>query len=65
MPTLVVAKDEASVVEQAQVLTFLKWLFLDLGDHVRVIDSSRDIALEAGCGSCDSIITLRPIRLID
>lgn len=65
MHTLVVPKDEAGVVEQAQVLTLLQWLFLDFGDHVRVADSSGDIALEAGSGSCNSIITLRPIRLIE
>jgi len=63
--TLVVAEDEAGLVEQAQILTLLKWLLLDFSDHVGVVDSSRDIALESGSGGCNSVIALYSIRLLD
>jgi len=65
MLTLVVAEDEAGLVEQAQVLTLLKWLFLDLSNHARLGDSSSDIALKAGSGGRNSIVALHSVRLID
>ena len=64
VPTLVVAVDKAGLVKQAEVLAFLEGLQRLVIDHVRVTDSSRNIALKAGRSGWDSCITWDSLDLL-